>query len=576
MRRPIGWREGFAVRTCVAALGAFSAAASAHPCQAQIVLQPSAQSSLIRGLDLEQRGRNAEAVVAFRSALGSEDMMAALLGLERVYAAMSQSDSLVPIADSIARAHPTDALVQIVRLRVLLYAHRPARATAGFAEWVNRAPGQITPYREYARLLLEAGNLPLADSVISAARPLPGADRALAAERARVQAARGEWAQAAMSWRGAVERGPQLVAEAAFALGEATGDARDDVRHVLGEAPVSSQPRMLLSQLEMTWGSPAAAWSALASLSPQPPVVAAWRDFATRAEAMEAWLPARDAWRAVLTSTTCDPETVLRATDDAVRGGDPASALAIIDAAPCATDNPRVASVAGALRVRALAQSGDAPGATAALAKLSLPDDQRRVLTTDVAWAWVRAGDIAKARAFMGDALADDTTGVRGWLALYEGDVATARTALREPGTPSSDAVRAQAIIARTRSDRAPQLGAAFLALARRDSAQASQLFEAATAELPDAASLLLSTAAEIRAAKGDRTGAIALWQRILDRYGDSADAAPAELALARALLASGDRTGAKAHAEHLILTWQNSALVPQARRLLETLGGAE
>ena len=542
---------------------------------AQGVSSP-ATSSLIRALDLEQRGRNADAARAFGAALGTPDMMAALLGLERVYAAMSQSDSLVPIADSIARAHPTETLVQIIRLRVLLYAHRPAAATAGFAEWTKRAPTQITPYREYARLLLEAGNLPLADSVIAAASSLPGADRALAAERARVQGARGDWAQAALSWRGAVERGPNLVAEAAFALGEAAGDARDDIRRVLANGPVSAPARMLLSQLEMTWGSPASAWAALASLAPDPPTIAAWSEFADRAEGREAWLPARDAWRAVLGASKCDAETVLRATDDAVRGGDPASALKIIDSAPCAATSPQVAAVAGALRVRALAQSGDAPGATAALAKLTLPDDQRRIRTTDVAWAWVRAGDDATARAFMGDALADDTTGVRGWLALYEGDVATARSALREAGTPSADAVRAQAIIARTRSDRAPQLGAAFLALARRDSTQAAQLFEAATAELPDAAPLLLATAAEIRHARGDVTGAIALWQRILDRYADSADAAPAELALARALLASGDRAGAKAHAEHLILTWQGSALVPQARRLLDTLGGAE
>lgn len=560
------------LRFAIVAIAAAFAPLALH---AQGAVAPSG-SPLIRGLDLEQRGRNAAAVTAFREALGTPDMLAALLGLERVYAAMSQSDSLVPIADSIARAHPSETLVQIVRLRVLLYAHRPSAATAGFAEWTKHMPTQITPYREYARLLLEAGNLPLADSVIRAASKLPGADIALAAERARVQGARGEWSQAALSWRGAVERAPNLVAEAAFALGEAAGDARDDVRRVLADGPAIAPTRMLLAQLEMTWGSPASAWAALAPLAPEPPTIAAWRDFADRAEGREAWLPARDAWRAVLGATKCDAETVLRATDDAVRGGDPASALAIIDAAPCATTNAQVAGVAGALRVRALAQSGDAPGATAALAKLTLPDDQRRILTTDVAWAWVRAGDLAKARAFMGDALADDTTGVRGWLALYEGDVATARTALREPGTPSPDAIRAQAIIARTRSDRAPQLGAAFLALARRDSVSAAQRFEAATAELPDAAPLLLATAAEIRHGHGDATGAITLWQRILDRYPDSADAPPAELALARALLASGDRPGAKAHVEHLILTWQGSALVPQARQLLDTLGGAE
>ena len=552
-------------------LGTFSArSASAQRVPGQ------SSGSLIRALDLEQRGRNAEAAAAFRDALGGADMLAALLGLERVYAAMSQSDSLIPIADSLARAHRSETMVQIVRLRVLRYARRPAAATAAFAEWARQAPSQITPYREYARILLETGDLATADSVIDAAQRLPGAGRALAAERARVQSARGEWSQAASSWRGAVENGPHLVSEAAFALGAASGDARDDVRRVLTGAPVTTQARILLSQVEMMWGSPAAAWSALAPLPADDPTIAAWREFAERAEGGEAWLPARDAWRAVLGATKCDAETALRAADDALRGGDPAGALATLDGSPRARSSAATGRVAAALRVRALARSGKAAEATAALAPLSLSDDERRVLATDIAWAWVRAGDTEKARAMMGDALADDSTGVRGWLAVYAGDIETARTALRESGTPSSDAVRAQAIIARTRADRAPQLGAAFLALARRDSATAAALFESATTELPDAAPLLLATAAEIRHARGDVSGAIALWQRIIDRYGESADAPQAELALARALLASGDRAGAKAHAEHLILTYQGSALVPQARRLLETLGGAE
>ena len=462
------------------ALGA-SGTITSVPAAAQR-LPGQASGSLIRALDLEQRGRNAEAVVAFRDALGSSDMLAALLGLERVYAAMSQSDSLIPIADSLARAHPSETMVQIVRLRVLRYARKPAAATAAFAEWVKKAPSQITPYREYARILLETGDLATADSVIEAAQRLPGADRALAAERARVQSARGEWSRATSSWRGAVENGPHLVPEAAFALGAATGDARDDVRRVLTSAPVTAQARILLSQLELMWGSATAAWSALAALSADEPTIAAWREFAERAEGSEAWLPARNAWRAVLGATRCDAETVLRATDDAIRGGDPASALAMLDAFPCATSSAATARVAAALRVRALALSGKAAEATAALAMLAITDDERRVLTTDIAWAWVRAGDTEKARAMMGNALADDSSGVRGWLAVYEGDIATARSALRESGTPSSDAVRAQAIIARTRADRAPQLGAAFLALARHDSVKAATLFEDATA----------------------------------------------------------------------------------------------
>ena len=565
------------VRAAAFALGtsALLAALPARPVGAQQVPGRSS-GALIRALDLEQRGRNDEAAAAFRDALGSSDMLAALLGLERVYATMSRSDSLVPIADSLARAHPSETMVQIVRLRVLLYARRPAAAKAAFAEWARRSPSEITPYREYARLLLDAGDLAGADSVIAAAQRLPGAERALAAERARVQSARGEWSQATLSWRGAVENGPHLVPEAAFALGAATGDARDDIRRALAAAPVTTQARLLLSQVELMWGSTPAAWSALAPLQASGATIAAWREFAERAEGSEAWLPARDAWLAILGASKCDAETALRASDDAIRGGDAAGALATLESYPCAAAGAATAHVAAALRVRALALSGKAAEATAALAPLTLAEDERRVLATDIAWSWVRAGEVERARAMMGDALDDDSTGVRGWLAVYAGDLATARSALRAVGAASSDAVRAQAIIARTHTDRAPQLGAAFLALARRDSTKAAALFEAATTELPDAAPLLLATAAEIRHAGGDGTGAIALWQRIVDRYGDSPDAPPAELALARALLASGDRAAAKAHAEHLILTWQSSALVPQARRLLDTLGGAE
>ena len=232
--------------------------------------------------------------------------------------------------------------------------------------------------------------------------------------------------------------------------------------------------------------------------------------------------------------------------------------------------------VAGALRVRAYAALGKPNEATAALAGLTLDDDERRILTRDVAWAWVRSGDVGKAKALMGDALADDTTGVRGWLALYEGDLATARRALRESGTPSTDAVRALAILARTRAESSPALGAGFLALARGDTNTAVAKLEAAATDLGDAAPALLATAAELRAGHGDVEGAMTVWQRIVEKWEQSAEAPNADLALARALLARGDAAGAKARAEHLILTYPSSALVPQARRVLDLIASGE
>lgn len=527
--------------------------------------------ALLRAMDLEQRGQNRAAAAAFREALRSPEMIAALLGLERAYAAIGQSDSTLVVADSLAKAHPGETLVQVVRLRSALYARKPAAANAAFAEWTRAAPNQVAPYREYAALLLESGRIAGADSVIAAAAQIPGAVRALAAERARVATARGEWDAAARGWRVAVENGPHLVSAASFALGEAGEGSREGIRAALLAPPVSTRARQLLAELELAWGSPTDAWRALSTLFPDSAAAAVWSSFAERAEAAEAWIPARDAWRSAMT-VRCDGDAVLRAANASIRGEDARTALAILEDPRCPPRGANAQRVGGALRVRALAAAGRATDATSALAALAVNDEQRRILTRDVAWAWVRSGDIGKARALMGDALADDTTGVRGWLALYEGDLATARAALRESGTPSTDAVRALAILARTRADRSPALGAAFLALARGDTVTAYTQLESAAHALGDAEPALLGQAADLRAAHGDVPGAMLLWRRIVEQWEQSADAPAADLALARALAARGDAAGAKARAEHLILTYPNSALVPQARRVLDAL----
>ena len=547
---------------------------------ASLVVPPAARAqdgaaALMRAMDLEQRGQNREAAAAFREALRSPDMISALLGMERTYAAIGRSDSAFVVADSLAKAHPAETMIQIVRLRSALYARKPAAAAAAFAEWTRAAPGQLSPYREYTQLLLEAGRLAAADSVVASAERIPGAARALAGERARIEGSRGLWDAAARDWRIAVEGGSHLLPAATFALGEAGSASREGIRNALLAPPASVRSRQLLAELELSWGSPGAAWSALSTIFPDSTATPVWSSFAERAEAAEAWIPAREAWRAVM-SVRCEGDVLLRAANASLQGGDPRTALALLEESRCPPTGANAQRVAGALRVRAYAQLGQATEATAALARLTLSDDERRILTRDVAWAWVRSGDVGKAKALMGDALADDTSGVRGWLALYEGDLATARRALRESGTPSTDAVRALAILARTRADRSPALGAGFLALARGDTNSAVTQLEAAAGELGDAEPALLSTAAELRAGHGDVDGAMALWRRIVEKWEQSAEAPNADLALARALAARGDAAGAKAHAEHLILTYPSSALVPQARRVLDMLAAGE
>ncbi|HZF67363.1 MAG TPA: hypothetical protein VEZ47_04935, partial [Gemmatirosa sp.] len=231
------------------------------------------------------------------------------------------------------------------------------------------------------------------------------------------------------------------------------------------------------------------------------------------------------------------------------------------------------------LRVRALSalrRGAEAERMATALAP-SLDSADRALLADAVAQGWIAGGELERARAALralGGAMADSGHAA-GWLALYAGDLRSARVLLRRPaGGPSGGgeaALTALALLGRTRADQAPQVGAAFLALARGDSARAAGELADAAGTLPEAAPLLLVTAARLHTARGDTARAITLWQRVVEQSGSAPEAPEAELAWARALRRRGDAAGARARLEHLIVTWPESALVPIARRELES-----
>jgi hypothetical protein len=108
--------------------------------------------------------------------------------------------------------------------------------------------------------------------------------------------------------------------------------------------------------------------------------------------------------------------------------------------------------------------------------------------------------------------------------------------------------------------------------LARNDTSGAATAFvEAADRQgSGEAASILLATAAQLRSVLRDDMQAIALWKRIVEQQSSTPEAPSAELEWARALRRRGDSAGAVARLEHLILTYPQSALVPQARRELD------
>src|SRR6478736_109947 len=93
-----------------------------------------------------------------------------------------------------------------------------------------------------------------------------------------------------------------------------------------------------------------------------------------------------------------------------------------------------------------------------------------------------------------------DSSDAAGWLALYEGNLKTARTLLRGGTESSPELALALGVVARIKGDSAPLVGKAFLALARNDSTVAAQQFVQAAEQTLAARSILLLTAAQINA----------------------------------------------------------------------------
>lgn len=386
----------------------------------------------------------------------------------------------------------------------------------------------------------------------------------------------GAWEASARAWRRALDRTSSLAGAAAYTLRAAPADARPGIRRAFFAPPPALGSRRAIAQLETVWGDAQAGWLALQALPPTDSAVGSWVEFADAAAAAGSPLVARDAFVAALTARP-NADVAVRAAEAALAAGDPPTALALLDRASAARGSADSASFAVALlplRVRALARLGRMSDAEdlVSRAQAALSRDSHSALEREVTWGYVRVGDIARARsAATRFGLAADSD-VAGWLALYAGDLRHARVALRHPEGLSSDALTALALLARTRVDSAPDVGLAFVLLARGDSASAAQRFVAASSVVRDAAPLLLATAARLHMAQHRDAQAIPLWRVVIEQYAGAPEAPEADLEWGRALKRGADTAGAVARWEHLILTYPESALVPLARRELDAV----
>jgi len=280
---------------------------------------------------------------------------------------------------------------------------------------------------------------------------------------------------------------------------------------------------------------------------------------------------ARDAWSAIFARNAGSLEAQRRAADAALRAGDAAGALTLLRAPSTAEERARKQALLG-LEIAALGELGRMADAQALLDRegKALDLTTRAAIARPLVMGWLRAGDLPRARTAMAGTDLEEDDEMVGWIALYDGDLATARKRLVRAASQRTELVDALGLLARIRLDRSPTLGAAFLAIARRDSAKAATMLVTLADSVGQAAPAVLAHAARLM----PPNNAPKLWDRIVREYPKSPEAPESLLAWARVLRDAGDRPGAIAKLEQMLVEYTNSALAPQGRRELERLKG--
>ena len=195
---------------------------------------------------------------------------------------------------------------------------------------------------------------------------------------------------------------------------------------------------------------------------------------------------------------------------------------------------------------------------------------------------WVRAGQLTRADSTLGADSTVEGSALRGEIQLYQGDVAGAIESFKAAGPYAGERVGATqrtallALLQPMEADSLPALGRALLVLAQGDTSDAAARLERAAADLPPA-----KGGAEVRLLAGRLYGQVGKpgdAERLFREAAapDAPGTAPAaELALAELLIEQGRSADAIPRLEHLILTYPESALVPEARRRLDQARGA-
>jgi len=552
--------------------------------------------AISQGFELERQGHADQAATLYFGVLRGEPAnLPALLGLERVLTPLGRIAELLPLAEHALTVDTTSA-VRSVALRTYTALDMRDSAAALVRRWVAARPGELTPWREWAIALEDRQRFEDARNVLLLGRRTLGTPGALAIELAELGQRTGDWQTAAFEWAGAADASPSQLANAVSQLDDAPLDQRDRVIRSLTISAATPTARRIAAELLLGWGQPDRGWDVLAgTLDPATPEAAmALRRFAARASRSS---PGVRRVRGLALARLADllPGPMgAQARADAARAlldaGDREAARAVLLKLAGDPAAPREAlALAQLAMVEGLISDGQLDSAAAGLARLDRDalasgDDRERLRHTLVA-AWIRQGQLDKGDQILGADSSVEAAALHGWILLYRGNLKEAIAAFRTAGPYAGDrdATTARtamlALLEQVDLPESPELGAALLQLARGDSSGAVAALRRAADKLPSGRGrpdvLLVAGRIAARLGAGQEGTAQDLFNEVVQKGGSGAAAPAAELELARILLRRNRPADAVAHLEHLILTYPESAVVPEARRELERAKGA-
>lgn len=551
---------------------------------------PRADDHVGMGMLFERREQHADAAAQYRLALEKKPAdAAALMGLERVLGPMGKRGEIATPLASALRSDSTN--IGVLMIAVRHFARTGARDSLRkyVDRWVAKTPNDDSPFREWSQAALEGRDLPSAKEALTEGRRRIADGQSLTPELAQLLQAEGDYAGAVREWATVLATSPLYRNGALILLGQTPPAQRTALRTALArEEAATPALRPLHALLAARWGEAEAGFEMLRRALPADATaggallgtfldeIRARNDVATlrvRAAALQALAERQQGQVAV--------RTMMDAARTYADAGMEAEARRLL-AAVASSGNapPGMATNASTALLGVLIAEGKAAEAEQVLRDLagSIDLDERERQARRVALAWVKRGDFDRADAIVARDSSIAGFDLRGRLRLYRGDLAGATVLLKEAGPfdeerdHAVERVTLLALLQAIAKDSLPALGAALFALERGDSAAGGAALEALAPSLPPAgAAETRLLAGRVAAGRRDTAAAFRLLAAA-DLPDWPGTAAQARLELARLHLAAGRRREAGDLLERLILDFPQSAVVPEARRLRDTL----